>query len=103
MGIGWFITYPMSCVKHNTVKYLLMLTNLSSSGRSIWCLAGDMFWHKKHKKVGCRPTNSIPRPASLNYVHVLIIGRLRTCTIPLEPSNRAKTMVAGTYFGEFDE
>ena len=90
----------MPCDKRNMVKHWQILTNLSSSGRSIWCLAGDMFWQQK---VGYRPMDSILRPTSLNYVHVVIIGRLTIYTIPLESSNRAKTMVAGAYFGEFDD
>ena len=76
-----------------------MLTYLSSSGRSIKCLGGDMFWHKK---VGYRPMDSILRPTSLSYVHAVIIGRVKICTIPLDPSHRAKAMVAGAYFGKFD-
>ena len=47
MEMGWFITCPMSRVKRNTVKYMPMLINLSSSGRSIWCLTGDMFLVQK--------------------------------------------------------
>ena len=66
----------------------------------MWCLIGDMFGHEK---VGCRYMGTILRPTSLNYAHSMIIGRLIIYTIPLEPSHRAKTMVAGAYFGESDD
>ena len=95
-----FSAYPMSCDKRNIVKHWQILTNLSSSGRSNWCLAGDIFWRKK---VGCRIMDGILRPRSLNCVHAMIIGRLRVYTIPLEPSNGTKIRVVGGFFGGFDD
>ena len=88
----------MPCDKHSMAKYWQILTNLSSSGRSIWCLAGDMFWHKK---VRCRPTDSIRRPPSLNYVRTMLRGKLKIYSIPLESSHRAKNIVPEANVGFF--
>ena len=100
MKMRWCITYTMPYDTNNMVKHWQILTNLSSPGGSTWCPARDMFWHKK---VRFRPRDSSLRLTSLNYVHIMIIGRLTSYTIPLEPSNRAKTMVAGAYFSGFDD
>ena len=94
----WFITYTMPCNERNMAKHWQMSTYLSSSGRSIWCLAGDMFWHKN---VGCRPMDSIQRPTSLNYAQKMIKWRLETYSIPFESSHRAKQIVPEANLGGF--
>ena len=96
MKMRWFITYTMPFDKRNMTKHWQMLTHLSSSGRLIWCLTGDMFWHKK---VRCRPMDSTRRHPSLNYVHTMIKGRLKIYPIPLESSHRAKNIVPEAIFG----
>ena len=96
---GCFNTYPMHCVKHKAVKCLQILTKLNSSGRSIWCQAGDMFWPKK---VSYRPMYIILIPTSLNSVHEMIIERLKTYTVSLESSDKTKIMIIGAKFGCFD-
>ena len=94
-----FNTYSTHCVKRKAVKCLQILTNLNSSWRLIWCLAGDMFLPKK---VSYRPMCTILSPTSLKYVHAIIMRRLRTYTTPLEPSSRTKNVVPGANFGRFD-
>ena len=69
-----------------------MLTNLSSYVRSIWCLLGDMFCHKK---VGYKCMDMILRPASLNYVYTMIIEKLSMYAMPLESSCKTKPLYAG--------
>ena len=46
MKIRWFVTYLMARVQRNSANRWQMLTNLSLSGRSTWCLVRDMFGHK---------------------------------------------------------
>ena len=38
----------MTCMLCSLANPWQMLTNVSSSARSIWCLIGDMFCHEKH-------------------------------------------------------
>ena len=100
MEIEWSSTYVMPCRKLTTVNRCQIPINFSSSRRSIWCLAGNMFWRKK---AGCRRTESILRPPWLNYVHAMVTGRLRIYVIPLASLHRAKTMVTGAYFCGFGD
>ena len=89
----------MHCVKRKAVKCLHILTNLSSSGRSLWYLSGDMCWPKE---VSYRPMYTVLSPTNLKYVHEMIVERLETYTISLESSERSKIMVSGAKFGWFD-
>ena len=76
-------------------NHLEMLTNLSSFGRSIWCLDGDMH---RYENSGCRCTDTFLRSKSLNYVHLTTIKLWRTYKMPLGSSYRTKTMVPGAIF-----
>ena len=77
-----------------------MLTGVSSLERSIRCLLKDMF---EYERVAYQPTDIILRPTTLNQVHTMKIGGLRTCMTPLEFSYRAKSMVQGAILGTFHD
>ena len=68
-------------------------------GGQFGCLAGDMFWRQK---VGCTLMDTVIRPARLNYVHSMIVEKLKTCTTTFKPSNRIKAMVPAAKIDWFD-
>ena len=95
----WLSMYPIPCVKHARINCWQTLTNMSSSGRSIWCLAGDIFlvqsarmqiygeYPETHKPWLCQSNDNrkfedlYNTPWALTYI---------------------KSMAIGTYFGHFD-
>ena len=87
LEMRWFSTYPSPCDKRKMVNHWQILTHLSSFGRSIGCLVGDIFWRKK---VECRPMKSSLRLTRLKYGYAMIIGRTRIYKTTFEPSHRAK-------------
>ena len=89
-----FRTYSIPCVQRNSAISWKMLTNLSSSGRSILGLVGDMF---EHEKAGCRCRDTILRFMSLNQVHTMLGKWSRTYALPLRSSRRTKSIVPGAF------
>ena len=94
----FFARFPQSefHMLRSVTNHKQMLTGVSSSEWSIWCLPGDMLGYER---AACSPTDAILRPENLIQVHMMKIGKSRTFTTPLESSHRAKSMVPGSILG----
>ena len=57
-------------------------------------MLGEMFRCEQSR---CGTADTIVRPTTLNQVHTMKIGELRTCSTSLEPSHGTKSMVSGDF------